>query len=560
MSPGWIATAVVFLTLVPGIAAAQHRGEREKSAKAQTEAGRDKGTQAAARGAQTTPAIVEDEPTNLAQLTQEGKSVGPLAGVRQQPVPMPPLDSADLQSLAPVRLYPEVVVPLRGYPLAEPPARQDRPAFAEAAFGLYTTGSFRLGYSGVSWPYDYYVRAEGLSSRGFIDNAGKTALSGAIGGGYIIDEGYGMFSGGHMGADLDYDMQNYRRYAIAEAPERTRNGWQVAASGGNTYGGVTFDARGRYRALTLTDSANAKESSLEGSLQLSTLWKGFKLGGDADLRLTSLSGTSIGYGNVGAYVSYSTSFFTARAGGSIGFADNNDGTSDTKVAPGAELRIYPLPGISIAGAVSGGIAPTSLQTLLQTNPYVSIHPTVKQEIERLGYSVTLRVDASRVFGLRVRAARSTYDNYAYFGLPVEGIFAPLYDNATITKIDGDCFLRLDNANGLVASAIYMETILDETGSQVPYVPKWQVSGSYSHRMSVLPLTLTATARMIGSRTSAAGASWDPVTLVDLEGTYTISGMFDAFVTLQNILDTRYQIWEGYRERGVYGAVGIRTRF
>jgi hypothetical protein len=492
-------------------------------------------------------------------MTQQGNTSLPLVGTRQEPVAKPPLDSTELQEMAPVRLHPEAVVPLRGYPLAEPPARQDHPIFAEAALGLYTTGTLRLGYSGVTWPYDYHVGVDGSTSRGFVDNAGKTSLAVTAGGGYIIDEGYGIFSGGHMGADGDYQTQRYRRYAIADAPQRSVDDWQVSASGGNTYGGVTFDARGRYRALSLMDSSDAKESSLEGTLQLSTLWKGFKVGGDADLRLTTLSETSISYGNLDAYVSYSTSFFTMRAGGAFGFGDNNDGSSVTRITPAAELRLYPIPGISVSAGMTGGIAPTSLQSLLRTNPYVTLQPLVMQEIEKLGYNATLRIDASKAFGLRVRAARSTYDNYAYFGIPVNGTFSPEYGAATITKIDGDCYLRFDNANGLIASAIFMETSLDSTGSQVPYVPKWQVNGSYSRRLGALPLTLTATVRMIGARTSAAGDDWSPTTLLDLEGTYTIVGMFDVFASLQNVLDKRYQIWDGYRERGIYCAVGVRTR-
>ena len=44
----------------------------------------------------------------------------------------------------------------------------------------------------------------------------------------------------------------------------------------------------------------------------------------------------------------------------------------------------------------------------------------------------------------------------------------------------------------------LQTALDGTGTQVPYVPKWQVNGSYSRRLSLLPLTLTATARLISA--------------------------------------------------------------
>lgn len=501
----------------------------------------------------------ESEPADLAQMTYDGAGPAPLVTGKQAPTPRAPLDSADLQSLAPVRLHPEVVVPLRGYPLAEPPTRTDKPVLAEASLGMYTTGAFRVGYSGVTWPYDYYARVEGGITQGFIDNAGKTNLSAELGGGYIIDDGYGIFSGGHMGADFSYGMQKYRRYAVPSAPERNRSGWQVAASGGNTVGGVTFDARGRYRSLAVTDSMTADESSLEGSLQLGALWQGFKIGGDAELRLTSLTGTSIATGNLGAYASYSNSFFTLRAGASLGVGENSDGSSVTKIAPAAELRIYPVSGLTLSAGVTGGIGPTSLQSLLQTNPYVVVDPLVRHEVERIGYNATLRLESSRVFGLRARAARNSYDNYAYFGAPVNGAFAPLYGAATVTKIDGDCYLKLGATRTLTASAIYMETQLDSTGGQVPYVPKWQIAASVSERLRGLPLTVTITGRAIGARQFPEGTE-EMVTLLDVEGTYAIAGLFDVFVTGQNLLDRRYQIWDGYRERGIFGAVGIRTKF
>ena len=84
---------------------------------------------------------------------------------------------------------------------------------------------------------------------------------------------------------------------------------------------------------------------------------------------------------------------------------------------------------------------------------------------------------------------------------------------------------------------------------------------YGHRFVGTPLSLTATLHYIGERSDSDGvATMDAVPLIGLQGRYTLGQHFDLTLDLSNLLDREYQLWRGYAERGIYGAIGIGMKY
>jgi hypothetical protein len=511
--------------------------------------------------AEETPARpkVENGPADLAQQTLLGTGGDrPVRTKRSSPA-VAPLTGDQLQVIAAGNQEIEPAS-LRGYPELERPRGVAQPFYAEGSIGIYTTAALRAGYYGTSWPYDYAIHADAGSTSGFVDNATKLDLGIGARGGYVIGDGYGIFSGGHMGGDADYGYTRYRRYAIAAAPERTRKGLALGINGQNSYNGTTFELAGGYRNLTLSDSADTKESSIDGSAKVRTQWNRLMVGGEADLRITSLAGTAIGYGGMEAYAKYSTGVISLKAGGAFGVGGNSDGSSVTRLAPLAEINLYPFYGVTLSAGVTGGVAQNTLRGLLDLNPYVIAAPLIHHEAERIGYRASFRFEPWQSFGLRVSGARSSYDDYAYFVPAPNGLFAPVYGDATVTKVTGDTYFEAGRSDMIAVQATFMETSLDSTGSRVPYVPKWDAELMYMKRFSAVPLTLTATARYIGARDSSGAAPMSAVTLVGFKARYAITSHFDATFELNNLINQTYELWPGYRERGFFGAIGIGIKY
>jgi len=447
-------------------------------------------------------------------------------------------------------------------PRFQRPAIAPQPLYIEGNVGLYMTAGLRLNYGGNSWPYDYAIQGKFLTTDGFVDNAARREYGGSAKGGYIIDDGYGIFSGGHMGAEAEYGDETYHLYAIPAAPEREKSLLRLETTGNNSYRGLTFELRGGYTSLRLAqDAATIKETSLNGSAKVQTVWSGLSVGAGGDLRLTTLADSSIAYGKVDAFVAYATSFFRLTAGGNFDLAKNSDGSDETKLSPAAELQLFPVRGVTAVARVSGGINPVTLGRMLEQNPYVEQLPAIRQELEKISYMAELRIEPWESFGLRLMGRQRQYDRYLYFAAPAQGVFAPQYDNALVTTAIGDLYWQLDRQNLLGAMVTYSEGRLGEAKGAIPYLPTWEVEGMYGRRFSGIPLSLTATLRYIGKRNDPDGVTvMEAVPLLNLQGRYTLSSHFDLTLELNNLLDRQYELWKGYAERGIFGAVGIGMKY
>jgi outer membrane receptor protein involved in Fe transport len=549
-----LAAAVLSVLALQVDASAQTRGRgRGRGASEESRRGIDT---AAAEERRSNPA---EEPTDLAVRTVNGTN--PSGASRERSIAAPPqLGERELRVLDARRSNVEPLIPLRGYPTSERPTVPNHPGYVDARVGIFTTTTLEAGYAGTAWPFDYFGRMLFDMSSGYQADNGYRAIGVELGAGYIIDEGYGMFSGGHMGADVRFNNDRYHLFALASSPVRTSTNWSVATTGSNTSSGFTYDAGARYRSLGIDDSADAsRETSLEGTLALGTSWHGLAVGAQGDMRLTYLDGASISYGRVQGYGSYSNRFLTARAGVALAGGENNDGSTSGTIAPTGELRLFPMHGLTLIGTVTGGLAPTSLAGLSAINPYVSLDPNIRHQREKIGYQIHARIEPSRAFALRASAARSHYNDYAYFDSLRDGRFAPQYGSAVVSRITGDLSWRMDELNSVLASAEFTEGRIDEH-RDLPFTPKWVADVLYTRRFAGIPLSIDAGVRYIGARSASAGATLDPVALVNLSGRYSITQRIDLTADLRNVLDQRYELWEGYDERGVYVAVGASARF
>ncbi len=229
-----------------------------------------------------------------------------------------------------------------------------------------------------------------------------------------------------------------------------------------------------------------------------------------------------------------------------------------RLAPRAEVRLFPLNGLILSGGLNGGVTRSSLQEMLDLNPYLSTSTVVQHEDIALGYDATIRIEPTNMFGVRLSGARNLYDKYLYFDAPTEGRFAPSYAEATVDKIIGDAYLNI-GSDELKAAVTFMEGTVGAEDKPLPYVPKWDAEIGYTHSMIVLPLSITGTLRYISERPAASGVMFDEAYLLGLEGKFSLSSLFDVTLQIDNLFDQRYEIWDGYRERGVFIAVGAKTR-
>lgn len=509
--------------------------------------------------------IRPDEPVDLAlEFVLHESDTGSSVFAKRALAPLPPLTTPELDAINPQSREEEIAIPLRGYPAPDQSPLPNRPFYAEAELGLHLTAGLRAGLSGNSWPFDYHAAAGFESTDGFVENGERSRFSASLGGGYVIGLGYGIFSGGYMGADARYSTEQYRLYAVPEAPERSQVDWGLSATGTAAYAGIDFEGIGRVRRAGIdeegTGSAGGElaETSVEGMLKMNTRAIGLGWQGTVDLRLTNATPGSISYGAFDLSALFETSFFSLRAGGGVSVGGGTVGDAVVRLAPKGELRIFPTEGFTISGSVTGGVRQTTVQSMARTNPYMALDGSILPEDERIGYEATLHLEPAQSWGVRVGAARREYDSYLYFDAPAAGRFAPLYDRASVNIINGDLYWKLDSRNELLGVARYTQGSLENTPGELPYMPRWDAELSYTRRLLGTPVSLTGTLRYIGEREGGAGAL-DPAVLLGFEGSYSVSRYLDLFIEGRNLLDADYQLWDGYQEQGLLVGLGARAR-
>lgn len=485
----------------------------------------------------------------------------------------PTYDKAPLRNFMPTSLADQRLLGRQEREVARIPARPypdvgDRfphaaPLYADLRLGLYSTVAFNAGIVGSSWPYDYGVGLDATTTKGSEDHASVRGVIISAEGGYVIDNGYGIFSGGHMGGGGDYRARTYTLYADPQTPERSYSGWGMFLSSDNTYLDNGFHLRGGYRALTLNDNdGNARrETSIEGKGGIETKWIGLHAGVDAELQLATYDGTRLPYGSLRAGLTYKSRGFSLFGGAALSAADNSDGTSATRIAPQVRLTITPLSGVVLLAELKGGVHGASLRDMLEVNPYATTEAShlLRHEDETMGVQGGLRIDAGEDVGLHFYGGHSLYKDYLFFALPESGRFAPRYAAARVDQVGGDFTLGIDRRNRLTGEVRFAESMLDSSNTQVPYVPRWYVSTTYSHTMIPTPLTIIVGGKYIGSRENGAASLQDGVMLVSLEGRYKIISNLEATLSFSNLLNRGYEVWQGYPERGIYAAIGATFR-
>lgn len=501
----------------------------------------------------------ESVPADLAEQARDGAPAGSSARSKRMVPPPPPISGDQFGRLS--GNQPEMPgTTVRGYPGSLRTDAGTRPFHAEGSIGLFATGSLRAGYQGAHWPYDYALEAGFNGSNGHVDNASATRLTVGARGGYVIGSDYGIFSGGYMGADANYRSEHYRRYAVAAAPERSIKAWDAAVDGRNSNGGLSFDLHGGYRAFDLSDSSTGSETSLDGSAKVRMEWSRLAAGGEVDLRLTNLSGTSITAFQLRGYGRYAFGPATLRAGVGLGVAKNTDGSSSSVVSPMVELNLYPMAGVTLAAGLDGGLTQTTLRGLATVNPWITPMPSVRHPIERIAYKAAVRIEPDQSFALRVSAARSSFDDYLSFHNGSDALYSPAYGAASVTRVVGDVYWEPGAHDMVGAQATMLAATLDSSGQQAPYVPKIDGELIYVRRLTGLPLSLTASLRYIAARSAETGPELAPVALAGLKANYSLTRQIYLTLELANLADVKYELWPGYRERGIFAAIGAGASF
>jgi hypothetical protein len=531
-----------------------------------------------------------EQPLELPEFVITGvESMDVPGGAKQAPKLPTKLKTSDLQRFNPLDKLSFALLPQAPLPTLQLPA-QERSGFLRGEFGMFITPSIDAGYRAVLGNFDLTANAGGTLSNGHLPNAGFSEVYGSLASSYLAPEKFLFFGGSRTDTYLRVRNRGYNLFGSSDTTRiPTRNTFTL--SGGvqtvGAFEGWVYDmgVNAEYLRLTAglktgltTDTTPLENTVLSGHLlgkKVVGEWSfGGKLAATIQTFRTSFSDSYLlapmaimefrsannsAEMRVLAGAHFFNNFFIASAEGYI-----------LRPAARIDAVLHVSPSLSLYAEGFTGVRLNTAVDLVKENPYYTVFSAFAVPDSPITPTKTLfnariyaRFQPTKVFGLTVGASSEMNEDALVFGGRFGYGEIPVYrDSTTIQRFFAESAVFFDSSNTLTAR-FNANVGTSRRFSAISYLPL--LEGALEYRRYWLPaLSTTLTGVYIGEREVAQAAAVKPIlpSFVDvrLNIEYQFSPQFSIYARGTNLLNQPIFIWDGYRERSVFAALGVMLTF
>jgi hypothetical protein len=227
--------------------------------------------------------------------------------------------------------------------------------------------------------------------------------------------------------------------------------------------------------------------------------------------------------------------------------------------------------LTVFGALTGGLDKTTYRRLAKENPFIMPGATLRNTNKKFEILGGIRGNFSTKSVYKVSIAYRNFQNMYFFmnDSANKRVFVPAYDTGTTTVLNFNAEFGYT-----ISERFNLNTSLDINNYSVSSLAKpferpalkWMLTGRYNVQRKVI---FTADAFVLGKRwggvlgqTTETLVALPPVLDFNAGITYVLTNLkgLQAFVEAQNLLGTRYSIWNYYPERGFQIIGGVKLSF
>ena len=504
-------------------------------------------------------------------------------GAKQSPKLPAKLTTSDLYRFNPLDKISFALLPQTPLPRLSLPA-QERSGFLKGEFGMFTTPSIDAGYHAVLGNFDLNANAGATFSNGHLLNADFSDVYGSLKSTYLAPEKFLFFGGSRTDTYLKSRHRAYKFFGARDTLLPVPNRTALTISGGiqtvGAFEGWVYDMGANADFLHLTtEGLRFYFPLMENNLLLNGHILGKKVlgewafGGSIDAN-TQFTGSDLRFAGVILSPTVLTEFRNASK------------TTELKLQGGilaspSFSRIYPTgrlnaalhlgSGLALFAHAFSGIRFNSLFSLIAQNPYSTAE--VFSITSPVGYYVNyflydahlyLRFQPSSQLSFTVGAHSEAHQGAISFVENFIGGIGGANDSTSIHRIFAETALLLDSSNTLTARINANFSSSARFGT-VPYLAPLEASLEY-RRYWLPALSTTLTGLYIGDRTNGGlrGLSERRILPafadIRLHVEYHFSPQFSIYARGTNLLNQPIFMWDGYRERGIFAALGAMLTF
>ena len=452
--------------------------------------------------------------------------------------------------------------------------------YINASFGLFTTPEVDAHYRFWADRFDIFASAGGSMTQGDALYSDNNKLFLDIRSSYIADEKFFIFGGSNTRTNLFLNTQNYNFYGYGVNstnknevyPQKdyfdrnlTQAKFEVESEG--NFDNTTFSVGGIANYITTSNYSGAKHliaNNLNnyyarGFLTIKNYWKNFLIGGNAKLNFENVGGTMLNYYQIDASASYFDNNFSILAKGGFQHTNNSDDISRSGLLlfGNIEYRLSKL--FTIKANVFSGIEKTEFENLITTNLYLSSRLNIdhRYDIANIKGSIWYHPNENILLsgGINWRYSERNLN----FVPDTLAEFKIIYADGIVFDVFGELFCNFSKNDRLIAKiSLNMNDLKDN--QHLTYTPLFNFSTTYNRNI-IGNLKGFITLELTGSRKIDIkdNATLDPYFIMNLGLDYTIRP-FNFYVKINNLFNSNYVVWDRYRERGFFGAIGVIFMF
>ncbi len=384
--------------------------------------------------------------------------------------------------------------------------------------------------------YNRYSR--GLYSSGFnVDNAVRTAGAGLL----AVDLQYDVdrLSDGNIG----FEIGGVRMSSDAGGEKLNRTD--------NFYYDIHFDYTSQIKTTQLTGRGSYLRETLESTIDSASTYSNFAVIGVEALQPISNN-------------------FSAALGIDYHVFNNDTLYAKSRVSPFARINIMPNDRIGLSLHLSTGLKYDTFMQYWENNVYLSYNMPMRPSEENFGFKLKGDVKITDKVKFQGGYARQWMEEMFYWQADTSnGLIALNHTNdVQLSEIQIGVIAEISAKTRLQISYIeYSDKVSAEPTSglvnlnRLPYRADFRMPIRASIRL--LPdLNLTLTADVVGKRRKNINfdATLPAYGLFHVDLSKEFGGNISALLSVKNLLDAKYSIWEGYPETGIVILGGVRARF
>ncbi len=498
-------------------------------------------------------------PLELPDIVISGKEkIDIPAGTKQMPEKPKPLSKKELDSLNTLEKQPALLLSL-GNLHDNLPKKEFARGYVRGEFGQYISPIITAGYGTEFGGYKLSALAGYASSSGHVDNAAFSTINAHLNADYIAPDKFVFFGGSKTETTLDFARKSYNLYALPSAPERTTTDFSATIGVSGDYNGFGYSASGGWTGLGLTSSNRTlSDNALSGKVSVQQKWNDAVVGARVLLDFHTFDGRAVNFMEAGGFGEYILNNWTLS--GLLGLQTANTSADITQggvhVSGKAEYRLSPL--FTFRGEVTSGLGNNSFRDMILRNPYISDSAEINFTRTHILTRAGVTYHPTEAFGLTTGVEYKISSNTPLLLSGSAGTFIPFYAEVSQIQIFSELLWNITPKDNLTSNlAITSASLTEQTSASVPYLPALLLTGQW-RRIWSEQFGTQITVQYTGTRQAdtAKTRELSGFAMLSLRGEYKLTPQARVYLRLENLLNSSVFLWDAYKERGIFSALGI----